>query len=80
MKKILVLYIFFLTNHVFAENHLQFYIEAAMKNNLKLNSNLAVDTQIAKNSRLGLVSRIYGRASFLSLPRIREYPGNLGGP
>ena len=49
MKKILVLYIFFLTNHVFAENHLQFYIEAAMKNNLKLNAERKNQESIKQN-------------------------------
>ena len=49
MKKILVLYIFFLTNHAFAENHLQFYIEAAIKNNLKLNAERKNQESVKQN-------------------------------
>ena len=49
MRKILVLYIFFLTSHAVAENQLQFYIETAMKNNLKLNAERKNQESVKQN-------------------------------
>ena len=48
MKKALIIFIFF-TQYVYAENHLQFFIEAAIKNNLKLNAERKNQKSIKEN-------------------------------
>ena len=48
MKKALIIFIFF-TQYVYAENHLQFFIEAAIENNLKLNAERKNQKSIKEN-------------------------------
>ena len=48
MKKLLVLFLFYVSS-VQAEGHLQFFIEAALKNNLKLNAERKNQKSIEQN-------------------------------
>ncbi len=48
MKKILIILLFFISNS-YAENHLQFFIEAALKNNLALNAERKNQKSVKQN-------------------------------
>ena len=48
MIRFLIVFFFFL-NSVYAENHLQFFVDAALKNNLKLNAERKNNKSIKQN-------------------------------
>ena len=48
MIRFLIVFFFFL-NSVYAENHLQFFVDAALKNNLKLNAEIKNNKSIKQN-------------------------------